>query len=100
MDCVQARESNAKRGKRDARRRKSFKEWKVDEVHDMVKSLGEAFVASAKEMKENGIDGDFFLKMIESDDDSLTTSIAEGGIGFKKLQLKVVKDKISKLDGI
>jgi hypothetical protein len=75
------------------------KEWSVSEVHDAIKSFNDAFVASAKEMKDRGVDSDYFLQMMKGNDENVTNSIAEGDIGFGPMRLKRVKDKIKTLDG-
>ena len=73
---------------------KPFKSWSVSEVCEFVRSIGSAFADKAAAIEENGVDGDFFLKMLDSNDEDLTTSIADGGLGFAKLQLKNVRAKI------
>ena len=73
---------------------KPFKSWSVSEVCEFVRSIGSAFADKAAAIEENGVDGDFFLKMLDSNDEDLTTIIADGGLGFAKLQLKNVRAKI------
>ena len=45
-------------------------------------------------IKEIGINGKYFADMLRNSDEDLTKSIANDGLGFKKLQIKVVKAKI------
>jgi hypothetical protein len=71
---------------------KPFEKWDVNEVCGLVKAMG--FAEAADAIKENGIDGKYFEEMLRNSDEDLTTSIAEGGLGFKRLQLKVVRAKI------
>ena len=78
-------------------RAKPFAQWDVNEVCRLVQSIdGVGFAEAAKAIKENGIDGEVFLQLLRDNDDDLTTSIEEGGLGFKRLQLKVVNAKIDK----
>ncbi len=71
---------------------KAFEKWDTNEVCGLVKSIG--FAEAADAIKKNGIDGKYLAEMLRNNDQDLTTSIAEGGLGFKRLQLKVVKAKI------
>jgi len=71
---------------------KPFEKWDVNEVCRLVRAIG--FAEAAEAIKENGIDGKYFAEMLLNSDEDLTSSIAEGGLGFKRLQLKVVKAKI------
>ena len=73
---------------------KPFDSWGVFEVCELVRSLGKAFEDKAAAMQENGIDGHFLLAMLASDDTDLTTPIANGGLGFSRLQLKRVMFQI------
>ena len=73
---------------------KPFKSWSASEVCEFVRSIGNALADKAAAIEENCIDGEFFLKMLDSNDEDLTNSIADGGLGFTKLQLRRVKDKI------
>jgi len=76
---------------------KPFEQWSADEVCRLIKSIdGVGFAEAANAIKENGIHGELFLEMLRNNDEDLTKSIAEDGLGFKKLQLKVVKAKIDK----
>ena len=78
--------------------RKPFKEYSVEEVFKLVYGISAGFTETADAMKLNGIDGQYFSEMLENDDEDMTTSIAEGGLGFKKLQLRVVKAKIKEIE--
>ena len=60
----------------------------------LVRSIGSSYEGAAVAMKENGIDGRFFLAMLADNDEDLTTSIADGGLGFTRLQLKRVMAQI------
>ena len=73
---------------------KPLDSWGVFEVCELVRSLGKAFEDKAAAMQENGIDGHFLLAMLASDDTDLTTPIANGGLGFSRLQLKRVMFQI------
>ena len=73
---------------------KPFNSWSVSEVCEFVRFIGSAFADKAAAIEENGVDGKFFLKMLYANDEDLTNSIAEGGLGFTRLQLRRVKDKI------
>ena len=55
--------------------RKPFKDWGTDEVFELVRSIGDAFTETAGELKDNGIDGKYFLAMLKNEDKDLTTSI-------------------------
>lgn len=74
----------------------SFDSWGVREVCKLVRSIGSSFEAAAVAMEENGIDGPFFLEMLANNDEDLTTSIPDGGLGFTRLQLKRVADQIER----
>jgi hypothetical protein len=74
---------------------KPFEEWSVDEVCKLIKSIdGVGYAEAADVVKEMGIDGKYFADMLRNSDEDLTKSIANDGLGFKKLQIKVVKAKI------
>ena len=60
------------------------------ELCEFVRSIGKAYEDTAVAIEENGIDSGFFLKMLADSDQDLTTSIAAGGLGFSRLQLKRV----------
>jgi hypothetical protein len=77
---------------------KPFEKWDVNEVSGLFKAMG--FAEAADAIKENGIDGKYFAEMLRNSDEDLTTSIAEGGLGFKRLQLKVVKAKIEESQAV
>ena len=76
---------------------KPFRSWCASEVAELVRSIGSAFADKANQIDANGIDGDFFLGMLTNNDANLTTSIAEGGLGFSGLQVNLVSKKIEKL---
>jgi hypothetical protein len=79
-------------------RAKSFEQWDVDEVCRLVQSIdGVGFAEVANAIKTHGIDGKYFSEMLRKNDDDLTSSITEGGLGFQRLQLKVVKSKIDEI---
>jgi hypothetical protein len=74
---------------------KPFEQWSVDEVCRLIKSIdGVGYAEAADVIKEIGIDGKYFASMLRNSDEDLTKSIANDGLGFKKLQLKVLKAKI------
>jgi len=79
----------------EAPRCKPFKNFSVDEVSLLVRSISEGFAKTADAIKDNGIDGQYFWEMLQNDDADLITSIEEEGLGFKRLQLRIVKAKIS-----
>lgn len=79
---------------RHANTAKPFSAWGARQVCEMVRSIGSSFEGAAVAMEENGIDGSFFLAMLENNDEDLTTAIADGGLGFTRLQLKRVKAQI------
>jgi len=91
-------EESQKSPSKDVPRPKPFKEYSVGEVFQLVYDISEGFHEIAHEMKVNGINGQYFLDMLAVDDEDMTTSIANGGLGFRKLQLKSVKAAIKKLD--
>ena len=64
---------------------KPFKSWSAGEVCEFVRSISSAFADKAAAIDENGIDGQFFIKMLDANDEELTSSIADGGLGFTKL---------------
>jgi len=76
---------------------KPFRSWCASEVAELVRSIGSAFADKANQIDANGIDGEFFLDMLTNNDANLTTSIAEGGLGFSGLQVNLVSKKIEKL---
>jgi hypothetical protein len=76
---------------------KPFRSWCASEVAELVRSIGSAFADKANQIDANGIDGEFFLGMLTNNDANLTTSIAEGGLGFSGLQVNLVSKKIEKL---
>jgi hypothetical protein len=79
-------------------RAKPFAQCNVNEVCRLVQSIdGVGFAEAASAIKANGIDGEVFLQLLRNNDVDLTTSIEEGGLGFKRLQLKVVHAKIDKV---
>jgi hypothetical protein len=79
---------------------KPFEQWDVDEVCRLVQSIdGVGFAEAANAIKKSGIDGKFFSEMLRNNDDDLTISIEKGGLGFTRLQLKVVKAKIDEGQG-
>ena len=51
----------------------------------------------ANQIDAHGIDGKYFLAMLTNNDADLTTSIAEGELGFSRLQVNLVSKKIEKL---
>ena len=63
-------------------------------MSELVRSIGSLYEGAAVAMQENGIDGAFFLAMLANNDEDLTTSIADGGLGFTRLQLKRVMAQI------
>jgi hypothetical protein len=76
---------------------KPFRSWCASEVAELVRSIGSAFADKANQIDANGIDGEFFLGMLTNNDANLTTSIAEGGLGFSGLQVNLVSKNIEKL---
>ena len=76
---------------------KPFNTWSESEVAQLVRAIGIAFANKAHEIEANGIDGQYFAAMLANHDDDLTTSIADGGLGFSKLQVNRVKAKIAEL---
>jgi len=76
---------------------KPFKSWCASEVAELVRSIGSAFADKANQIDANGIDGKYFLDMLTNNDADLTTSIAEGGLGFSRLQVNRVSKKIEEL---
>jgi hypothetical protein len=76
---------------------KPFRSWCASEVAELVRSIGSAFADKANQIDANGIDGEYFLDMLTNNDAHLTTSIAEGGLGFSRLQVNLVSKKIEKL---
>ena len=76
---------------------KPFKTWSASEVAQLVRAIGSAFADKADEIEANGIDGQYFAAMLANNDDDLTTSIQEGGLGFSRLQLNRVRTKIQEL---
>ncbi len=77
---------------------KPFEQWSVDEVFRLIKSIdGVGYAEAADVVKENGVDGKYFAKMLRTNDEVLTKSIVDDGFGFKKLQLEVVKAKIEEI---
>ena len=82
---------------KSAQDRKPFRDWSVNEVFDLIQSIGPAYGNAAAAMKDLGLDGKFFLSMLESDDEDLTASIDDGGLGFKRLQLKALKAKVEEV---
>ena len=76
---------------------KPFRSWCASEVAELVRSIGSAFADKANQIDANGIDGEYFLDMLTNNDANLTTSIAEGGLGFSGLQVNLVSKKIEKL---
>jgi serine/threonine protein kinase len=100
--CGKEREKKKEDGPQtpDKCKTKPFEQWSVDEVCRLVKSIG--FEDSAEAIKVNRIDGRFLSEMLSEnhpDYDDLITSIADGGLGFQKMQLKVVNRKIDSLLG-
>jgi hypothetical protein len=78
---------------------KPFEQWDVNEVCRLVQSIdGVGFAEVANAIKANGIDGKCFSDMLRDNDEDLTKSIADDGLGFKKLQLKAVKSRIDEID--
>ena len=73
---------------------KPLESWDVSQMSKLVRSIGSSYEGAAVAMKENGIDGRFFLAMLADNDEDLTTSIADGGLGFTRLQLKRVMAQI------
>lgn len=74
--------------------RKPFMECNVEEVFKLVQDIGDGFKEAADVMKSNGFDGPYFLDMLERNDEDLTISIAEGGLGFTRMQMNRVKAKM------
>ena len=73
---------------------KPITSWSVREVCEFVQSIGSAFSNTATAMDQNGIDGQFFLEMLDTNADELTKGIPDGGLGFTSLQLKRVRAKV------
>ena len=76
---------------------KPFKTWSESEVAQLVRAIGSAFADKADQIEANGIDGQYFEAMLANNDDDLFTSIAEGGLGFSRLQVNRVRTKIAEL---
>ena len=77
---------------------KPFEQWSADEVCRLIKSIdGVGYAEAADVVKEIGINGKYFADMLRTNDEDLTKSIADDGLGFKKLQLKIVKAKIEEI---
>ena len=76
---------------------KPFRSWCASEVAELVRSIGSAFADMANQIDAHGIDGKYFLAMLTNNDADLTTSIAEGELGFSRLQVNLVSKKIEKL---
>jgi hypothetical protein len=80
-------------------RAKPFEQWDTNEVCRLVQSIdGVGFAEVANAIKANGINGKCFSKMLRDNDELLTTSIDDDGLGFKKLQLKAVESKIDEIE--
>jgi hypothetical protein len=74
---------------------KPFEQWSVDEVCRLLKSIdGVGYAEAADVVKEIGINSKYFADMLRNNDEDLTKCIADDGLGFKKLQLKLLKAKI------
>ena len=72
--------------------RTPFEQWSVDEACRLIKSIdGVGYVEAAPVVKEIGINGKYFAKMLRANDEVLTKSIADNGIGLKQLQLHLLK---------
>jgi len=91
-------EESQKSPSKDVPPPKPFKDYNVSEVFQLVYDISEGFHEIAHKMKVNGINGQYFLDMLTVDDEDMTTSIADGGLGFRKLQLKSAKAAIKKLE--
>jgi serine/threonine protein kinase len=76
---------------------KPFKSWCASEVAELVRSIGSAFADKANQIDANGIDGEYFLAMLKNNDQDLTTSVEDGGLGFSRLQVNRVSKKIEEL---
>jgi len=98
LEREQAEESqNSNSPSKRVPRSKPFEEYSVDEVFRLVYDISEGFHKNAKAMKANGIVGQHFLDLLENDDKLMTTSIDDGGLGFRILQLQSVRAAIKKL---
>jgi hypothetical protein len=75
---------------------KPFEQWSADDVCILIKSIdGVGYAEAADVVKDMGINGKFFADMLLDNDEDPTKSMADGGLGFKKLQLKILKKKIN-----
>jgi len=77
---------------------KPFEQWSADDVCRLIKSIdGVGYAEAADVVKDIGINGKLLADMLRDNDEDLTKSITDGGLGFKKLQLKIVKAKIEEI---
>ena len=65
---------------------KPFEEWSADEVFRLIKCIdGVGYAEAADVVKEIGINGQHFAEMLRDNDEDLTKSIADDGLGFSEL---------------
>jgi hypothetical protein len=69
---------------------KPFKKWDVNEVYELVKSIG--FAEAAEVIKKNSVDGKTLISA--GFDQFLTMGIAEGGLGLTPMQKERLKTEI------
>jgi hypothetical protein len=76
---------------------KPFEKWDVNEVYELVKSIGFGFAEAADAIKENSVDG---KTLISADfDQYFTMGVAEGGLGLtpmQKMRLKTEDEQFRK----
>jgi hypothetical protein len=71
---------------------KPFEKWDVNEVYELVKSIGIGFAEAADAIKENYVDG---KTLISADfDQYFTMGVAEGGLGLTPMQKMRLKTEI------
>jgi len=70
---------------------KPFEKWDVNEVYELVKSIG--FAEAADAIKDNYVDGKTLISA--GFDQYLTMGIAEGGLGLKPMQTMRLKTEIA-----
>jgi len=75
-----------------------FKDWDTKRVCKMLRDISPNFENSANAIQTASIDGECLMKMLDKNDELLTTKFKEGGLEFSKLQLRTVKSKIEALD--
>jgi hypothetical protein len=71
---------------------KPFENMDVNEVYELVKSIGIGYAEAADALKENSVDGRTLMSA--GFDQYLTMGIAEGGLGLKPMQKMRLKTEI------